>query len=109
ILRERRHIQMPPYATLVRFQSEARTLQQSEAFIQAIYAQLHQHTSLELIGPLPAHMTKKAGRFRHQILIKALTRQEIHQTLYPQLEYIELQAQAKQCQFMLDCDPMEFI
>lgn len=109
VLRERHHTQMPPYATLIRFQSEAQTRQQSETFIQAIYAQLHQQTSLELIGPLPAHMTKKAGRFRHQLLIKAPTRQEIHHALYPQLEYIERQAQASQCQFILDCDPIEMI
>ena len=76
LLRERQLSRMPPFNHLCLLRIESSVLQQGVRFARHCFETAFRLQQLvqqiELIGPLPAPMEKKAGRFRFQLHIKAL-------------------------------------
>jgi len=107
-LQERRAAMLPPYtfAAMIRTESVQRGF--NFQFLNDLKNILNAHNNtVELLGPAPAPMEKKAGKFRTQLLLLSQSRPALHQLLGKALPHIEKIKSAKKVRWSLDIDPME--
>lgn len=114
-LAERREVGLPPYSSLALLRAEAshrdhpqqflnQAREAAQAFIQPLNG-----AGVELLGPVPAPMEKRAGHYRAHLLIQATRRSDLHQLLdawLPGLKKIPGQGKVR---WALDVDPTEMV
>jgi len=84
LLQERRLLGFPPYARVVIFRADALELKQALAKLEEIRALLGQARHFERlssIGPLPALMTRRIGRYRAQLCLLSADYQALRSVL----------------------------
>lgn len=59
------------------------------------------------LGPIPALMAKKAGKYRSHLLLQAVSRQNLQKLLSEYLEKLNELPEAKRVRWVLDVDPLE--
>jgi primosomal protein N' (replication factor Y) len=62
---------------------------------------------LDLFGPIPAPMERRAGRFRYQLMLQSKQRKNLHKLLSvlpPQLQQLK---SARKVRWSLDVDPYD--
>ena len=105
---------MPPYTQLALIKADGPQLKATIDLLKQIESfstQLIQQSksTINSIGPMPAPMEKRAGRYRSQLLFKA-TSKPIMQRFLTQLVYqIESLKIATGVKWSLDVDPQEMI
>ncbi|WP_194757385.1 primosomal protein N' [Aliidiomarina indica] len=109
-LLERSQAMLPPYAAMALFRAEAMEKDAAEALLQAIVAVLEEDGTGEVtaIGPMPAPLARKAGRYRYQLMLHAASRAALHKLLLSKLSLIETLAQTRKARWSLDIDPQDF-
>ncbi|MHA7841123.1 MAG: primosomal protein N' [Gammaproteobacteria bacterium] len=109
ILQERALAHLPPYGYLALFRAESVQENYPQQFLKDTQQILRQHPShgVNLRGPIPAPMEKRAGKFRAQLLLQAQHRAPLQQLLRASLPAIEQLKSAKKVRWSLDVDPME--
>jgi primosomal protein N' (replication factor Y) len=108
-LAERQQAQFPPFSHLALIRAEAPRREQALGFLGEVmqFLQSGAGAELELFGPLPAPMEKRAGRFRAQLIIQAEQRKTLHGLLrrcVPQLGKLKSAARVR---WSLDVDPQD--
>jgi primosomal protein N' (replication factor Y) (superfamily II helicase) len=107
-LEERRQAAWPPFSRLAALRASGRTREAPLAFLaEARAAVSAAPRGLRLLGPVPAAMAKRAGRYHAQLLIESRTRPPLHEFLGRWLPQIEQQRSARQVRWALDVDPLE--
>ncbi|MEO4047126.1 primosomal protein N' [Pseudomonas sp. CAU 1711] len=112
-LSERRGAGLPPFAHLALLRGEAHKPGQAEAFLDLAcsYAeQLRDELKLggiELLGPVPAPMERRAGRFRAQLLLQCTSRAPLHRLLAHWLPILEAMPEGRAVRWSLDVDPID--
>ena len=113
ILKERAQSHMPPFAHLALLRIESRFADRgfkcANQFFTSAQEIVRTNGKVELIGPLPAPMEKRAGRHRFQIHVKSDSRpalQHFLQNFVAQIEGAKLPAQTR---WALDVDPQDLI
>lgn len=124
MLQERNAQQLPPYSfmALLRAECEDRHLaqqflQQARSFIQELQRQHHQYhdhqglklqqEGVNLLGPFPAIMERRAGRFRHQLQLYAKERASLHRVAATLVQFLEQQKGFNKVRWHLDIDPLD--
>ena len=112
-LRERRAANLPPFEYQALLRSEAVRQDDCMQFLMQVSKMFHMEQSLNepalrVIGPFPALMEKKQGRFRMQLLLSHLQRLPLHRVLNKHVRQIETMASGKKVRWSLDIDPMDF-
>jgi primosomal protein N' len=62
---------------------------------------------IELLGPVPAPMERRAGRFRAQLLLQANARAQLHRLISAWLLVLEQLPGGRQVRWSLDVDPVD--
>jgi primosomal protein N' (replication factor Y) len=112
-LSERRAAGLPPFAHLALLRAEAHKPGQAEGFLDEACAEAEQLVSkmqlggIELLGPVPAPMERRAGRFRAQLLIQASARAPLHRLLNSWMLALEQMPSGRQVRWSLDVDPVD--
>ncbi|MFS2157768.1 primosomal protein N' [Pseudomonas sp. Pseusp122] len=112
-LSERRAAGLPPFAHLALLRAEAHKPGQAEGFLDEACAEAEQLVSemqlggIELLGPVPAPMERRAGRFRAQLLIQACARAPLHRLLNSWMLALEQMPSGRQVRWSLDVDPVD--
>ncbi|MBB1518173.1 primosomal protein N' [Aquipseudomonas guryensis] len=112
-LSERRGAGLPPFAHLALLRAEAHKPGQAEGFLDEAcsYAeQLQQELRLpaiELLGPVPAPMERRAGRHRAQLLLQSGSRVPLHKLLAAWLPILEAMPAGRAVRWSLDIDPID--
>ena len=108
-LQERQIAQFPPfrYAALIRCESRDQTV--NLPFLQHHAAQLRElnQGALEIWGPIPAPMERKAGRYQAHMVLLASERRQLHQHLQTWWQKL-LKEKPTHMKISLDIDPQEF-
>lgn len=108
LLIERSQARLPPFRHIALLRAEASSRDQPHAFLSAARDMgLQLANPAELLGPIPAAMEKRAGRYRALLLIQADKRIALHNFLrhwLPQLSQLPL---AKKVRWSIDVDAME--
>ncbi len=109
LLTERSQALLPPFRHIALLRAEASSRELPNEFLSAAReAGVQLPNAAELLGPIPAAMERRAGRYRAQLLIQADQRARLHNFLrqwLPQLSQLPL---AKKVRWSIDVDAMEF-
>nr|WP_178105068.1 primosomal protein N' [Pseudomonas sp. WS 5013] len=112
-LSERRGAGLPPFAHLALLRGEAHKPGQAEAFLddactyaEQLCAEL-KLSGIELLGPVPAPMERRAGRFRAQLLLQCASRAPLHRLLAHWLPILEAMPAGRAVRWSLDVDPID--
>ena len=108
-LKEREEALLPPFTHLALLRAEAVDERHPLAFLSTARDRALPLVSNEvmLLGPIPAPMERRAGRFRAQLLIQAHSRAALHQLLSAWVGQLEGLPEARQVRWSLDVDPAE--
>ncbi len=111
-LGERNAAQLPPFYYQVLFRAEAVDAGECLQFLQQLKEMFHMEQSLAetvaCIGPFPALVEKKQGRYRMQLLLNAVQRNQLHLAVQFLLTNIESMPFAKKVRWSVDVDPADF-
>jgi primosomal protein N' (replication factor Y) len=106
-LEEREQAAWPPYSRLAAVRTSATAAQSALEFLTAARASAGRPRNVKLLGPVPAAMAKRAGRFHAQLLIESPDRGALHRFLDSWLPQIEELPSARRVRWALDVDPIE--
>lgn len=106
-LAERAQANWPPYSRLAAVRNSATTAEAALAFLTAARAAARPTAQVRLLGPVPAAMAKRAGRYHAQLLVESLERAALHRFLDGWLPQLEPLPQARRVRWALDVDPLE--
>lgn len=113
LLVERAQTELPPYrhavlirAEAVREQEPYDFLEQVRQMAESIIAQ-HELNDLEVLGPVPAVMYKRAGRYRAQLMLQCDQRKSLHNLVSPLCLALENLKAARRVRWSVDVDPMD--
>ena len=110
LLKERECVQWPPYSHLALLRAEATQADRPMQFLREAAACAEQTGTTEqlmILGPVPAPMERRAGRYRAQLLLQSVDRASLHQLLANWLTQIETLKSARQVRWSLDVDPQD--
>lgn len=108
-LEERKAAGLPPARHLALLRCESVDTQAAQGFLQqaAELAEGIEHPGIDLFGPLPAPMERRAGRYRYQLMLQSDQRKKLHpflNWLAPQLQQLKA---ARKVRWSLDVDPYD--
>jgi primosomal protein N' (replication factor Y) len=107
-LQERAQAAWPPFARLAAVRDSARTREAAlEFLIEARRLATPLPRGVRLLGPVPAAMAKRAGRYHAQLLVESPERARLHEFLAAWLPRVEELKSARAVRWSLDVDPME--
>jgi primosomal protein N' (replication factor Y) len=112
-LSERRAAGLPPFSHLALLRAEAHKPGQAEGFLDEACSEAEHLLKemalggIELLGPVPAPMERRAGRYRAQLLVQANARAPLHKLLATWLLALESMPSGRQVRWSLDVDPVD--
>jgi primosomal protein N' (replication factor Y) len=108
-LEERRQAHWPPFSHLALLRAEAveQSLPMNFLAHARKLAEAHGIREVQLLGPIPAPMERRAGRFRAQLLLQAENRAPLHRLLTPWVLELEKDKLGRKVRWSLDVDPQE--
>lgn len=111
LLDERRQMALPPYAALALLRAESPTAEPPLVFLEEARQQAEALApdGVELMGPVPAPMERRAGRFRAQLLLQAARRQNLQRLLERWVDRLAQLRSGRRVRWSLDVDPMEML
>lgn len=107
ILAERSELALPPYSFCALIKAEAHDASAAREFLEDLVKSARVHPSTNLLGPIPALMEKKAGRFRQILMLTADTRAPLHRNLELLVEHAEAMPAARKVRWSVDVDPTD--
>jgi len=107
LLQERRSFGFPPYARVVMFRADAVELKdalQKLDEIRELLAVARRFEKLTCVGPMPALMTRRIGRYRAQLCLIAQDYQVLRSVLSQSMPAIEQLASTSRTNWTIDVD-----
>jgi primosomal protein N' (replication factor Y) len=110
-LEERRMSRLPPFSNLALLRAEAKDKDLPYQFLQESrdHALVYAAGKVDLFGPVPAPMERRAGNYRAQLLLQADNRPDLHRLLKQWIPILEQLKSARKVRWSLDVDPMEML
>ncbi|KGY13378.1 primosomal protein N' [Vibrio tubiashii] len=110
-LQERKLAQLPPYSFLTLFKAEANDSQRVEEFLRQVRHTLEAHPLFDdycqVLGPTPAPLAKRAGKYRWQLLLQTQSRSVMQKLLTSARPVIQMLPNAKKVRLSLDIEPQD--
>ncbi len=110
-LAERAEAGLPPFAHMALLRAEAPKVDACERFLNAALecGEALGVESISLLGPVPAPMARRAGRYRTQLFVESRRRGPLHRFLKSWIIEIERIPSARRVRWSLDVDPQEIL
>ncbi|QDA57247.1 primosomal protein N' [Thermomonas aquatica] len=96
----------PPFAHLALLRAEAKHADPPMQFLQRA-KDLLGDAGIEIAGPLPAPMPRRAGYLRAQLILAASERRRLHAALDALMPRLQAMPEARKLRWSLDVDPAE--
>lgn len=108
-LEERRAAGLPPYTRMVLVRAEAPAAEKALKFLSSLRGQLQSRIVPEvtLLGPAPAPMERRAGRYRAQLLLQSHQARALHLALDCITLLTEKLPERRSVRWSIDVDPVE--
>ncbi len=113
LLDERRQAGLPPYQHAVIIRAEAVKERDPHDFLlqtrqlATMISTDKQLSGIDIFGPLPAIMPKRAGRYRQQLMLQCTQRKPLHQLLHCLSLELETLKASRKVRWSIDVDPQE--
>jgi primosomal protein N' (replication factor Y) len=105
-LAEREAAAWPPFARLAALRASALQADWATEFLAAA-RRAAPKANVRLLGPAPAAMAKRAGRFHAQLLVESADRTALHRFLDRWVPAVEALPEVRRVRWALDVDPLE--
>lgn len=105
-LTEREAAAWPPFARLAALRASALQADWATDFLAAA-RRAAPKANVRLLGPAPAAMAKRAGRFHAQLLVESGDRAALHRFLDRWVPSVEALPEVRRVRWALDVDPLE--
>ncbi|WP_157954397.1 primosomal protein N' [Saccharospirillum mangrovi] len=105
LLRERQPAGLPPFGFLACLRADSAYPQQAENRLAEMADFLLQHPGIRVFGPLPAILSRRAGKHRFVLVVQSDKRSQLHAALEPLVRHYPRQQRA--LSWHLDIDPLE--
>lgn len=106
-LTEREMLNLPPYSHQALIRAEATHEHYASQWLQSISPHLQQFSDLLVLGPTPAPMTKKAGKFRHMLTLQCKSRPYLHKVVNWLIENLDTVQKDNRIRWSIDVDPLD--
>ena len=106
-LTERLQASWPPFSRLAAVRASATSAEAALGFLTEARKLAQYPPGVKLLGPVPAAMSKRAGRYHAQLLVESRDRVALHRFLDRWLPDIEPLPSARRVRWALDVDPIE--
>ncbi|HEX5057109.1 MAG TPA: primosomal protein N' [Gammaproteobacteria bacterium] len=108
-LEERQAAGLPPYTRMVLVRAEAPTAGKALQFLSSLRAHLQSRIGppVALLGPAPAPMERRAGRYRAQLLLQSDQARALHNALDCITLVTEQLPERRSVRWSIDVDPVE--
>ncbi len=107
VLKERKLLGFPPYARVIMFRADALSLEQAMDKLEEIRQQLESlrnQVGIQCIGPIPALMTRRIGRYRAQLCLMSNDFRKLRTALQTVMPGIENISSTHSVKWMIDVD-----
>ena len=107
LLQERRSVAFPPYARVVMFRSDAVELKRALEKLETIKTLLEsagRFGEISCIGPIPALMTRRIGRYRAQLCLITTSYRALRSVLQETMPQIQQVASSASVNWTIDVD-----
>ena len=108
-LSERQQAGLPPFHYQALFRAESNKARDAHEFLSEISRLFPGKEGVSVIGPIPAIMEKRQGRFRLQLLLQSPSRGKLQRVLSARLNEIENMPLARKVRWSVDVDPQDFM
>lgn len=110
-LAERKMAWLPPFTFLTLIRAESNSAEQVENFLRQIRQTLEVHPLFDdsclVLGPIPAPMAKRAGKYRWNLLLQTQTRSSMQRLLTSTKPVIATLPLANKVRWSLDIEPYD--
>ncbi|NHA15713.1 primosomal protein N' [Thioalkalivibrio sp. XN279] len=106
-LEERRAAGWPPYSHLALLRAEADRPQRAMAFLAALRDAVRVPRTVTVLGPAPAPMEKRGGRWRAQLLLQSAARPALHRALDACSDAAPGLAESRGVRWFIEVDPQD--
>lgn len=106
LLKERKHASLPPYSYFAVFKAESYAETTANDFLTNLKS-ISPTIGIDLLGPVPALLSRKKGLHCKHLIIKATKRSELQNFLKKILKIIEIIPNHQSVKWVLDVDPVE--
>ncbi|WP_027696432.1 primosomal protein N' [Vibrio litoralis] len=110
-LEERKMAQLPPYSFLTLFRAEGNNNEDVEAFLRQIRHTIEANPLYDeqcmVLGPMPAPLAKRAGKYRWQLMLQVATRSQMQRLIGSSKPAIQLLPLAKKVRWNMDIEPQD--
>jgi primosomal protein N' (replication factor Y) (superfamily II helicase) len=115
LLSERASAEFPPHYFAAMLRADAAKLETMQSFLSQCKKRLLEQLKLQALanriqvyGPIPAGLAKRAGRYRGQLIVIAKERAELHSAIGPWISALRTDKQMSAVHYSLDIDPYDF-
>ncbi|TCS43198.1 replication restart DNA helicase PriA [Reinekea marinisedimentorum] len=105
LLEERQRTGLPPFGYLAVIRADSPYAERCEARLKEMAHYLIGLGTVRVLGPLPALMSRRAGKHRYMIIVQSDKRSTLHQALNPLHKHYPREAQ--QVSWHIDIDPAD--
>ena len=110
LLQERKDTALPPFSFLALLRSEGTAREPQLRFLEKARELLQSETAdLQVLGPYPAPMEKKAGKTRMQLLLTSNARSTLNRVLKKNITLIDNLPLSRKVRWSIDVDPQEMM
>lgn len=106
-LNERKMLKLPPYSHQIILRAESTHNQLGHEWLAGVAHYLQDYEGLLMLGPTPAPMTRKAGKFRHMLTIQSESRPYLHKLVNWLLENLDTIQKDNRIRWTVDVDPID--
>lgn len=108
-LAERSEAELPPFVPMALIRAESPRADQPLKFLRELGTKLgaRNFAAVEILGPIPAAMEKKAGRYRAQLMLSANTRARLAHAVKILIELSDSVALKRHVRWSIDIDPQD--
>lgn len=104
---EREDLALPPYSHQVILRAEATRSDFASDWLANLTPHLAHFSELLVLGPLPAPMSKRAGKFRHMIVLQCISRSYLHKVVNWLIENLDSIQNNNRIRWSIDVDPLD--
>lgn len=114
ILNERKLWHYPPFGAQALIRVSADNESAGVNFLNKLLIQLRSGPDelaegIELLGPIPSPLAKRAGRYRFQLLVSSQQRGQLHEMIERILSLLVQSRRTGGVRWVIDIDPMDFL
>ena len=100
---------MPPVTSMALLRAEAPAADTAMGFLASLQQRIRATglRGVDVWGPVPATMERRAGRFRAQLLLQSKRRGDLQRLLSTLVRQLEQSREARQVRWSVDVDPVD--